>query len=35
MRHFTLQPVAGHVAWPVQKVTLRPKGGLPLIVNRR
>jgi cytochrome P450 len=35
MRHFTLRLAPGHVAWPVQKVTLRPKGGLPMIVRRR
>ncbi|MGC1694078.1 MAG: cytochrome P450 [Pseudolabrys sp.] len=35
MRHFTLQLSPGHVAWPVQKVTLRPKGGLPMTVRRR
>jgi cytochrome P450 len=35
MRHFTLQLSPGHVAWPVQKVTLRPKGGLPMMVRRR
>ena len=35
MRHFTLELVPGHVAWPVLKVTLRPKGGLPMIVHRR
>jgi cytochrome P450 len=35
MRHFTLDLAPGHVVWPVQKVTLRPKGGLPMIVRRR
>ena len=35
MRHFTLDLSPGHVAWPVQKVTLRPKGGLPMTVRRR
>ena len=35
MRHFTLELVPGHVAWPVLKVTLRPKGGLPMTVRRR
>jgi cytochrome P450 len=35
MRHFTLQLSPGHVAWPVQKVTLRPKDGLPMTVWRR
>ena len=35
MRHFTLELSPGHLAWPVLKVTLRPKGGLPMIVHRR
>jgi len=35
MRHFTLEMVSGSTPWPVQKVTLRPKGGLPMIVRRR
>jgi cytochrome P450 len=35
MRHFTLELVSGKTPWPVQKVTLRPKGGLPMIVRRR
>jgi cytochrome P450 len=35
MRHFTLGMVAGCTPWPIQKVTLRPKGGLPMIVRRR
>jgi len=25
----------GHIVWPVLKVTLRPKGGLPMVVNVR
>ncbi len=35
MRHFTLEMAPGHTAWPVLKVTLRPKGGLPMMVRRR
>lgn len=35
MRHFTLDLLPEHIPWPVQKVTLRPKGGLPMIVRRR
>lgn len=35
MRHFTLEMVSGSAPWPVQKVTLRPKGGLPMVVRRR
>jgi cytochrome P450 len=34
-RHFDLELAPGHVAWPVLKVTLRPKGGLPMLVRRR
>lgn len=35
MKHFTFTVRPGHVVWPVQKFTLRPKGGLPMIVRRR
>jgi cytochrome P450 len=35
MRRFTLEMAPGHTAWPVLKVTLRPKGGLPMMVRRR
>ena len=35
MRHFTLEMAPGHVAWPVLKVTLRPKDGLPMMIRRR
>ncbi len=35
MRNFTLEMVSGCTPWPVQKVTLRPQGGLPMIVRRR
>jgi len=35
MRNFTLELVPGCTPWPVQKVTLRPGGGLPMIVRRR
>jgi cytochrome P450 len=35
MRNFALETVAGCTPWPVQKVTLRPKDGLPMIVRRR
>jgi cytochrome P450 len=35
MRHFTLQLAPGHAVWPVHKITLRPGGGLPMIVRRR
>lgn len=35
MRNFDLALAPGHAVWPVLKVTLRPKGGLPMIVRRR
>ncbi len=35
MRHFDLTLLPGHRVWPVLKVTLRPKGGLPMTVRRR
>ncbi len=35
MRHFRLELAPGHAVWPVQKVTLRPRGGLPMLVTRR
>ncbi len=35
MRHFTLQLAPGHTVWPLHRVTLRPGGGLPMIVRRR
>ncbi len=35
MRDFDLELVPGHSVWPVQKVTLRPKNGLPMMVKRR
>jgi len=35
MRHFNLQLAPGHSVWPVQKITLRPQGGLPVILSRR
>jgi cytochrome P450 len=35
MRHFTLQLAPGYAVWPVHKITLRPGGGLPMIVRRR
>ena len=33
MRNFRLDLLPGHKVWPVQRVSLRPKGGLPMIVN--
>jgi cytochrome P450 len=35
MRHFTLKLAPDHTVWPVQKVTLRPRGGLPMLVRKR
>ena len=35
MRNFDLELAPGHAVWPVLKVTLRPKDGLPMIVRRR
>jgi cytochrome P450 len=35
LRHFTIALAPGHNVWPVQKVTLRPRGGLPMVVLRR
>ena len=34
-RHFSLALVPGCQVWPVHKVTLRPGGGLPMIVGKR
>ena len=33
VRHFRLELEAGHEVWPVQRVSLRPKGGLPMTVE--
>jgi cytochrome P450 len=33
--NFELSPVAGHEVWPVHRVTLRPRGGLPMVLRRR
>jgi cytochrome P450 len=35
MHRFRLSLPADHVVWPMQKVTLRPQGGLPMLVKRR
>lgn len=35
MREFKLEVAPGHRVWPLQRVTLRPEGGLPMIVRRR
>jgi cytochrome P450 len=33
MRHFRFTPAPDHRVWPVQKMTLRPEGGLPMLVE--
>jgi cytochrome P450 len=33
--NFDLIPVAGHKVWPVHRVTLRPRGGLPMTLRQR
>jgi cytochrome P450 len=35
LRTFRLLPVPHHTARPLQRITLRPEGGMPLIVERR
>jgi cytochrome P450 len=35
MRHFVLDVMPGHVVWPLLRVTLRPAGGLPMLVRQR
>ncbi len=35
LKNFRLDPAPGHVVEPVQRVTLRPKGGMPLILRQR
>jgi cytochrome P450 len=35
VRNFTFEMAPGHSPWPVQKITLRPDGGLPMIFGRR
>ncbi len=35
LKRFRLDPAPGHVVAPVQRVTLRPKGGMPLILRPR
>jgi cytochrome P450 len=34
MRHFSLELAPGHAVRPVHRVTLRPDGGMPMIVRR-
>ena len=35
MRHYRLTLCDGHVVMPVQRVSLRPRGGMPMIARRR
>jgi cytochrome P450 len=35
MRHFRLQLAPGFAVWPLQRVTLRPRGGLPMLITAR
>jgi cytochrome P450 len=35
IRAFRLDPVAGHKPKPVARVTLRPAGGMPLLITER
>ena len=35
VRHFSVEMAPGHSPWPVQKITLRPEGGLPMIFRPR
>ena len=35
IRDFRLELAPGHTVWPVHRVTLRPRGGLPMRVRSR
>jgi cytochrome P450 len=35
IRHFRLDHAPGHVVMPVQRVSLRPQGGMPMFLRRR
>jgi cytochrome P450 len=35
MRNFRLQVAPGFSVWPLQRVTLRPRGGLPMLITAR
>jgi cytochrome P450 len=34
-KNFRLTVAPGHKVWPLQRITLRPAGGLPMVVTRR
>jgi cytochrome P450 len=35
VHHFRLEPAPGHQVEPIQRITLRPKGGMPMLLTRR
>jgi len=35
MSNFDLEVAPDHPVWPLQRVTLRPGGGLPMVMRRR
>jgi cytochrome P450 len=35
MHHFELKLAPNHAVWPLQRLTLRPRGGLPMVVRHR
>jgi cytochrome P450 len=35
MRSYSFELKKGHAVWPVQRITLRPQGGLPMGLRRR
>jgi cytochrome P450 len=35
MRRFEVLPVPGHTVEPIQRITLRPNKGMPLILQKR
>jgi len=35
IKHFTLELKPGHSVWPLHRVTLKPKGGLPMVLRNR
>lgn len=35
LRHFRLDPAPGHKVEPLQRITLRPRGGLPMLLAKR
>jgi cytochrome P450 len=35
IKNFTLELKSGHSVWPLHRVTLKPKGGLPMVLRKR